>query len=158
MPEATTLFTKKDSLSPCQTCKSCQCFGYCEIATLPKINDDTLSDPVWLRDARNFASSLAIPGALWSNEIFNLWRDLKVMPPQGFPIETLFLPPDGASGEQIRLFTQALADWCDYFLNGPYIPETVTPYVTKARREHARIVFTLLASHNLDEFTKWGQR
>ena len=145
-------------IRPCGRCICCQCFSYCNKAELPVISDAMLSNPAWLRHARNFASSLGIPGALWPNEIFNLWRDMKVSVPNDFNIETLFLPPDDADGEEIHRFTEALRDWCKYFLNGPVISENITPYVTAARREHARCIFALLASHDPDEFESWGQR
>jgi len=117
-----------------------------------------LSSQPWLCDARNFAGSLKIPAALWPNEIFNLWRDLKVVPPKNFPVETLFLPPDGAGGEEVQRFTEALRTWCRGFLAMEPLSEHARVFVTEERREHARVVFSLLASHYPDEFEKWGVR
>ena len=146
------------NIKPCNQCLACQCFGYCEKATLPRITDSMLSSQPWLRDARNFTSSLNIPAALWPNEIFNLWRDLKVVPPSNFPLEALFLPSESASGYEIQRFTEALRKWSRDFLAMDSLSEHTRVFITNNRREHARVVFSLVASHYPEAFEKWGVR
>ena len=145
-------------IRPCRECTGCVCFGICEFAELPLITDEMLSNPAWLRDARNFGSSLAIDAALWPNEVFNLARDAKVKVPDDFPSVELFLPPDDADGEEIKRFTEALRSWFRAFFPTKPIPEDQAVFVTEDRREHARVVLTLLASNYADDFKTWGRR
>ncbi|MEM9494982.1 MAG: hypothetical protein AAGA09_03180 [Pseudomonadota bacterium] len=145
-------------IRPCKVCTGCVCFNLCERATLPDITNEMLRDRVWLRNARNFASTLCIEAGQWPHEIFNFLQDLRVAPPKEFCVLKLFQSPENGDDAEILNFLEALRTWCRDFLCMDKIPEGARVFVTDDRREHARAVFRLLGSHYPDEFEKWGRR
>ena len=156
---------KKTGFRPCGECSGCVCFGFCTEIAFPIVTDDQLDNPDWLRDARIFASSLAISGALWVSEIFDMHSrmpmrvsikvDGKTAILEALPVGELFLPSDDTIDDgRAPQYMESLRCWCRDFLDAP-IPHDITPYVTTQRREHARIVLTLIAMHNPEAYMKW---
>lgn len=157
-----------DQMTPCGACVPCALNDFCENACAPLVADGQLDNPEWLRDARNYCASLGHTKSLWVSEIFdlNLRRPVRInrkgksgaWVDYHLPIENLFIFSDEViEAGRVDQYMDAQRDWFDSFLCTP-VPDFVTPYVTRARREHARIVLTLVGCNNPEAFVTWGVR